>query len=139
MRIWSLRVLSYWWIDLGKVPSLVFRLFFEGRSMIPRQSLHVTPLRVFVVVLRLCRNQACFSRLSVHRNVVFTLQQVLLSCWRMMALHLLQFAAGGSREFLVVFLMERGLLVRARGIHAPSSTTSCALCRPVLFCWCFGF
>jgi hypothetical protein len=31
-----------------------------------------------------------------------------------MALHLLQFAVGGFHEFFVVFLMEKGLLVRGR-------------------------
>jgi hypothetical protein len=34
---------------------------------------------------------------------------------------------------LVVHLMVGGPLVRARGIHAPSTATPSALCRPVLF------
>jgi hypothetical protein len=67
--------------------------------MILHHSLHVArPSRVFVVVLRLCCNQVCFPRLFVHRSVVCTHQQVLLSCRRALALHLLQFAVGGSRD-----------------------------------------
>jgi hypothetical protein len=39
-------------VDLDKVPSSIFKPFFEARSMISHHSMHVTcPSRVFIAVL----------------------------------------------------------------------------------------
>jgi hypothetical protein len=139
LRIWSLRVSIYWLIDMGKVRSSAFRLFFEARSMIPHQSLHVT------------RPPGCplFSSASVATRCVYP-DYLYTGVWYARTSKCSSFA-GAWRLFIssslrwwipgvfVVFLMERGLLVRARGIHAPSPVTPCTLCKPELFCWCFGF
>jgi hypothetical protein len=42
LRIWSLWVSIYYWVDLDKVSGLVFMPFFEARSMISRHSMHLT-------------------------------------------------------------------------------------------------
>jgi hypothetical protein len=91
------------------------------------------PSRVFVVVLRLCCNQACFPWLSVHRSVVYTRQQMLLPRPLMLALHLIQFAVGGSREISGSSDDEGSFGESVWYTHTPSAATPNALCLPVLF------
>jgi hypothetical protein len=115
--------------------------FFEARSMLPHQSLHVMRnSSVFVVVLCLCRNQARFLEPSVRRSVVCTRQQVLLTRRRALAPPSPPIRSWWVPIVLVVSLMVRGLLVRACGIHVPSPTTLYAhINRPMLFCFCSSF
>jgi hypothetical protein len=108
--------------------------------MIPYQSMHVTHTsRVFVVVLRLCCNQACVSS-AVHTRETDVHAPA-------SAIHSLARVGSSSPpvcsrwipRVFVVLVMMRGLLVRARGIHMLSLATPCTLCRPVLFRLYYGF